>query len=160
MLAAMTTIQRRPLRWRITDRFPGRRARRAILAGGGLAVLLIVWLLLLRSYEGRPLILNDDGRSVRQTKVVCPPARTALTADFNAADTSTPPAVRLCVETGRAKAFTALLFGGFVAAAALGLSRLPDQGTGASDTSSWDKAIATARRRQDNRTAPPPPPSP
>lgn len=149
MLATMEATGRRPLRWQIADRFSGRRGRRAILALGGLAVLLFVWLMMLRSYEGRPLLYNPDGVTVMQTQVVCPPARKALTASFKRTDPTVPVAERLCIETGRAKGFTTLLFGGFVAAAAFGLSRLPDVGKKTSeDSSKWDDAIANARRRQ------------
>lgn len=153
MLAAMESVPRRPLRWRIADRFSGRRGRRAILAFGGVAVVLFLWLMMFRSYEGRPLLYNADGVTVMQTQVVCPPARIALTASFNKNDPAVPVAVRLCIETGRAKGFTTLLFGGFVAAAAFGLSRLPDvdkKKRGKDETSRWDAAMANAKARQND----------
>lgn len=139
-----------PLRWRIADHLDGRTGRRAIRVAGAVAAVLVVVLMLFRSYEGRPLKIAPTG-IVEQTAIQCPPARTALTASFNKADT-VPAEVRVCVETGRAKAFVTALALVFIAIAAVGLSRLPAAGhrRPAASSGAWDRAIARARSRTES----------
>ncbi|HEX9696130.1 MAG TPA: hypothetical protein VGB64_07440 [Actinomycetota bacterium] len=145
----MTSPESRPLRWRIADRFSGRRGRNAILATGLLLVLLTGGLMLLRGFEARPLIYNDDGTTVRQRALRCAPAWTSITAAFDRTDPRTPDDVRTCVEHGRLKVFTAFAISSFLGIAAFGLSRLPErESRSPSGGSQWDRALSEARRRQ------------
>lgn len=158
MLAAMQTQPREtPLRWRLTDRLTGGNARAAIWIAGGLAVLVVLLLMLFRPYVGRPLKIGSSG-VVEQTRIDCPAARTALTRPFNKADVTIPDEVRVCVETGRAKAFTGVLAVLFILLSTWGASYIPERSSRrqANDgPSRWDRAIARARtqaERHDERT--------
>lgn len=157
MLALMSTVKsRRPLRWRIADRYSGRRGRNAILLAGLAAVLLLSGLLLLRGFQARELLYNDDGRTVKQRALHCPPAWKSMSANFNKADVRTDLDFRTCVEMGRMKVFTAFLLSSFIGIAAFGLSRLPEKENRSGDgDTDWDRALGEARRRQnETRTGP------
>lgn len=145
MLAAMDQTPK-PLRWRIADLLDGRAGRRAIRIAGALTAVIVVLLMMFRSYEGRPLKIAPSG-IVEQTAIQCPPARTALTASFNKAEI-VQDQIRVCVETGRAKAFVTGLALLFIGIAAVGLSRLPAVASRRSpaEATAWDRAIARARR--------------
>lgn len=136
--------------------FAQRHAKALIVASGvGLGVLGITFMML-RGYTGRPLLLNDDGVTVKQTKIVCPPARTALTQSFNKADPSTPSQIRVCVETGRARAFVTGLMLLFVGLATWGASHLPEgrvRRRPPAESSHWESAIARAGERRDQQSA-------
>ncbi|HVL90388.1 MAG TPA: hypothetical protein VM841_09155, partial [Actinomycetota bacterium] len=113
----MSTADVRPLRRRIAERYAGRRGRNAILAVGLMLVMMTGGLLLLRGYQARPLLFNDDGVTVKQRALHCPAAWKAVGAKFNKADPRTPDDFRTCVETGRMKAFTAFLISSFIGVA-------------------------------------------
>jgi hypothetical protein len=147
MLAAMQKQTQTPLRWRVADRLSGSNGRRAVWTAGGLAVFVVLLLMLLRPYVGRPLRVGQSGE-VEQARIDCPAARTALTRSFNKADPSVPDEVRICVETGRAKAFTAGLAVFFILLGTWGASFVPMRRSRAhvSDgPSRWDRAIARAK---------------
>lgn len=141
----MTEQIPRPLRWRIADRLTGSRARAAIGLGGALLAVLVVFVLLFGSYTGRELRLNPDGRTVEQSEIICPPARTALTRSYVKADPSVPDEIRICVDTGRGRLFTAGLYVLLIAVVTLALTRLPGRSSRHSAGSDWDHAIAKAR---------------
>lgn len=147
MLFGVQTEQDQKLRWRIADRLDGREGPRAIWTAGGLVIILVLLVMLFRPYVGRPLRIGASGE-VEQTQIECPAARTALTRAFNKADPSIPDRIRTCVETGRAKAFTAGLIVLLIGLVTWGASQLP-QGRGRSRAgdgpSRWDRAIARAK---------------
>lgn len=149
MLARMSPAESRPLRWRIADRFTGRQGRNAILGIGLMLILVTGGLMLLRGFQARPALYNDDGVTVKQRALHCAPAWKSLTATFDKTDPRTPDEVRTCVERGRTKVFTAFLISAFMGVGAFGLSRLPEkEGRTTSTDSSWDRALGEARRRQ------------
>lgn len=152
MLPAMQKQREKtPLRWQVADRLAGRNARVTVWTTGGLVAVVALFLMLFRPYEGRPLRLNPSG-VVEQSAIQCPAARTALTRPFNKADPSVPDQVRVCVETGRAKAFTAGLALMFIAITTWGASLLAERGRSrrsGDGPSRWDRAIARAKSQAD-----------
>lgn len=147
-----TTQGRKPLRWRVADRLTGRNARLAVWSVGGLVIVVLVLLTLFRPYVGRPLKMGPDGVEVEQTQIDCPAARTALTRSFNKA-AIVPDQTRVCIETGRARAFSTGLFVALILLITWAATHIPEGGRRRSheESARWDRAIARAKSRADRQ---------